>query len=115
MKTFCVYHFIHVRTPYKYRAKLFVTDVPEVNSLEIDEIESALVRAGYYFGEYGIEWANHYVEELDADSDDQLWQSWNRGETETVTWSYLRERAGFFLTISQQYGIIGGDKKVCLC
>lgn len=93
MKVYCVYHFIHVRTPYVSRAKLFITDVP--TSTDVQEVKSTLTRAGYEFGEFGIGWGNHPIEEFDGDSDDALWGAWNRGDVETVTWSALRERAGF--------------------
>jgi hypothetical protein len=48
-----VYHLIHVTTPFRHIPKLVIKDY----FASKEEIN----RAGYWFGEFGIPWANHYV------------------------------------------------------
>jgi hypothetical protein len=54
-----VVHLIHVRTPHQNVPKLFITGVPE--KVSSSTLQDLLERAGYYFGEFGIPWANHYL------------------------------------------------------
>ena len=62
MNTWCVYHLIHVRTPYQHIPKLVITVVPEGEEVTKELLE----RAGYRFGEFNIAWANHILEEVDV-------------------------------------------------
>jgi hypothetical protein len=74
-----VAHVIHVRTPYVYTPRLFVTDVPEGTSKShlwdlIDEYEE--------FGEFGVLHANHCLCPLDKDSPPSVKRAW-RGQDES--------------------------------
>ena len=90
MSTWCVYHLIHVRTPYQHLPKLLVTDVPEGENVTQDLRE----RAGYQFGESNIAWANHILEEVNAqESPSDLVARIRQGGFERMTYAELLERA----------------------
>jgi hypothetical protein len=54
-----VVHHIHVRTPHQHIPRMFIEQVPE--NVSAGGLKDLLERAGYYFGEFGIPWANHYL------------------------------------------------------
>ena len=83
-----IYHVIHVSTPYRYYAKLFITDVPEhVDGSEVwDTVESA----GYWFGEFGIRRANHAIASSSQWPAD-VRRDWKEKSAEVVTWNELTE------------------------
>jgi hypothetical protein len=56
-----VYHLIHVTTPYRHIPKLVIADY-FASKEEINQ-------AGYWFGEFGIPWANHYVLHFESKAD----------------------------------------------
>jgi hypothetical protein len=58
-----VVHHIHVRTPHQHTPRLFITGVPE--GVSSGTLQDLLERAGYWFGEFGIPWANHYLSRQD--------------------------------------------------
>lgn len=90
MATWCVYHFIHVRTPYQYIPKLVIRDVPDDVNLTADLLE----RAGYQFGEFGIPWANHALERVSAkDSPSDLVARIRNGGGARITYAELVSRA----------------------
>jgi hypothetical protein len=84
-----VVHLIHVKVPHEHIAKLFIVDVPK--SVTAGEIKSALTRAGYWFGEFGIRWANHYLAEQSKWVDEVV-GAYKLGEVERVTWDELVKR-----------------------
>ena len=84
MKTYVVYHLIHVRTPHKYIAKLFVTGVPDDKEVDwdlVDEVED--------FGEFGVTHANHYIEQLTPQSESSLKRAFRHAEAEEITYEEL--------------------------
>lgn len=89
MATWCVYHLIHVTTPFRYLPKLVVTDVPAGVGLDTDLLE----RAGYQFGEFGIPWANHGLTRVDRKSPPDLIARLRQGEGERITYHELAARA----------------------
>jgi hypothetical protein len=58
-----VVHLIHVRTPHLHVPRMFITEVPE--TVSEGTLRDLLECAGYYFGEFGIPWANHYLSRHD--------------------------------------------------
>lgn len=90
MATWCVYHLIHVRTPHLYLPKLVISAVPEDVRLNIDLLE----RAGFQFGEFGVPWANHFLERIDLkNSPSDLIARIRNGEGEHITYDELVARA----------------------
>ncbi|MCL6478503.1 MAG: hypothetical protein K6T65_08800 [Peptococcaceae bacterium] len=91
MKTYCVYHFIHIHTPYRYLPKLVITNVPD----DVMVTEDLVDRAGYDFSEFGIPWANHYLTVVDpVDSPADLVRRIKRKEyDEILNYDELIERA----------------------
>ena len=88
MATWCVYHMIHVRTPYQYLPQLVIREVPEEEKVSKDLLE----RAGYQFGEFNIPWANHSLEEVSAStSPGDLVYRIREGFGEQTTWAKLQE------------------------
>jgi hypothetical protein len=81
MKTWCVYHFIHVHTPYRYIPKLIITGVPEGETVTKD----LLSRAGYQYQEFGLPWANHAVTQVDPQE--------SPADLQEITWAELLNRA----------------------
>jgi len=65
MKSYVIYHVIHIHTPHQYHPKLVITDVPD----EVDLSEEDVNRGGYEFGEFGMAWANHSLRQI-ADKKD---------------------------------------------
>lgn len=78
-----VVHLIHVRTPHRHIPKLFIEDVPE--EVDAKEVRSALTRAGYNFGEFGMPWANHYLAP-EPEWEDEVVGAYNRGDVRTIKW-----------------------------
>jgi hypothetical protein len=70
-----VVHLIHVRTPHQHIPRLFITEVPE--HVSAGTLKDLLECAGYYFGEFGIAWANHYLSRHDK-WDTQVIGTYNR-------------------------------------
>ena len=90
MAIWCVYHLIHVRTPYQYIPKLVITDVPEGEAVTEDLLE----RAGYMFGEFNVSWANHVITLVDVrESPADLVARIRQGEVERIAWPSLVARA----------------------
>jgi hypothetical protein len=58
-----VVHLIHVRIPHLHVPRMFITEVPE--TVSGGTLRDLLECAGYYFGEFGIPWANHYLSRHD--------------------------------------------------
>jgi len=81
-----VVHHIHVRIPHQHIPKLFIEKVPD--SVTESEIKSVLTRAGYWFGEFGIRWANHYLAPQ-TEWEDEVVGAFNAGEVECITWDEL--------------------------
>ena len=85
-RKWAVVHEIHIRVPHEYIPKLVITDVPI--DVEGHELRYLIDSAGYYFGEFGVRWANH-----------RLWPSkewpaevigaWRRGDVEVVSYDEL--------------------------
>jgi hypothetical protein len=87
MNAYAVVHLIHVGAPHQHIAKLFVTDVPD--GVTKADVRDRLTEAGRGPGEFGIPWANHYVEKL-VEADIQVKGAWNRGDVEKVAWGELK-------------------------
>jgi len=86
-RTWCVYHLIHIHTPYRYIPKLFIEKVPESVCLsQTDWLEES----GYEFGEFGIPWANHEVC-LVSEAPSTVKGAYRRGDTETIEYIELDE------------------------
>ncbi|GIL15279.1 MAG: hypothetical protein BroJett039_04520 [Chloroflexota bacterium] len=83
-----VVHHIHVRTPHRHIAKLFVTDVPK--GINAAAIQTALTRSGYVFQEFNIPFANHYIEPL-TDVADEVVGAWRNGTARAITWDSICE------------------------
>ena len=89
-RKWAVVHLIHVRVPHEHIAKLFITEVPiEVGA---GEIKSMLTRAGYWFGEFGIRWANHYLAPQEK-WEDEVVGAYNVGDVEKIKWEKLVQKA----------------------
>jgi|GEM_PF-4111406 len=58
--TWAAYHLIHARVPRQRIPKLLIAQAPDDEEVTRDLLE----RAGFIFGEFGIPWANHYIEKL---------------------------------------------------
>jgi hypothetical protein len=88
-----VVHHIHVRTPHMHVPRIFIEGVPE--GVGAGALQDLLERAGYYFGEFGIPWANHYLTRHDK-WNNQVIGAYNRirrnpddYEVETLTYDKL--------------------------
>jgi hypothetical protein len=89
-RTWCVYHLIHVQTPHQHIPKLVITEVPESETVDTDLLE----RAGFQFGEFGIPWANHMLEEVDVkESPADLVARIRQGEGEYETFASIERLA----------------------
>ncbi len=71
-----VVHLIHVRTPHRHIAKLFIDNVPD--DVTAKQLRSALTRAGWQYGEFGIPWANHYISP-ETEWEDEVAGAYQRG------------------------------------
>ena len=81
-----VFH-VHINTPHRHIAKLFIKNVPEhVTKSEIKEMVTA---AGYVFQEFEIPWANHYVQRDIKDGESQVIGAYKRGDVETIEYVSL--------------------------
>ena len=60
MKSYVVYHLIHVQTPHQHNPELVITDVPDGVELTEDDV----TRFGYLFGEVGSAWCNYVLQEI---------------------------------------------------
>jgi len=86
MRKWAVVHLIHVRVPRTHIARLFITDVPD--GVTAAELKSLLTRAGFWFGEFGIRWANHYIAPQD-EWEDEVVGAFKRGDVEKITYDEL--------------------------
>ena len=93
MKSYVVYHLIHVNTPHQHNPKLVVKDVPDDVNLTTEDVD----RGGYQFGEFGSAWCNYYLEEikkkgknLASDLVAKLHEDW---QYETISYDDLTNRA----------------------
>jgi hypothetical protein len=68
MVTWAVYHLIRVRVPRQRIPKLLIAQAPDDEEVTRDLPEWT----GFIFGEFGIPWANHYIEKLGPDSPSDL-------------------------------------------
>jgi len=85
----------HVRTPYRYTPKLFITDVPERDG-EIEVNKSCLwdLIDGYKeFSDFNVLHANHCLCKLDKESPASIKRAW-RGQDESYD-DYPVERVSF--------------------
>jgi hypothetical protein len=89
MATWVVYHLIHVRTPHQRIPKLLITQVPDDEKVPRDLLE----RAGFMFGEFGIPWANHYIEKLGPNSPSDLVGRARNPDVPRIAWEDLAARA----------------------
>lgn len=80
-----VVHLIHVNTPHQHIPKLFVKGVPG----DAPNLKPLLEGKGYQFGEFGIPWANHYLQEGLRDAEDGVKGAWTRGDVETIDYADL--------------------------
>jgi len=78
-----VVHLIHVRTPHQHIAKLFIKNVPE--DVSAKQLRSALTRAGWQFGEFGVPWANHYISP-ETEWEDEVVGAYRRGGIKVIDW-----------------------------
>jgi len=85
-----VVHLIHVRVPNRHIARLFVVDVPK--EVSASEVKSKLVRAGYWFGDFGVMWANHYLAPQEEWCDEVV-GAYNAGLAEKISWKELVKKA----------------------
>ena len=83
-----VVHLIHVQTPHRHVAKLFIKGVPKGTSA--GELKALLTENGYEFGEFGIPWANHYIQMGIKDAHPEVKGAWKRGGVETIHWKDLQ-------------------------
>jgi len=84
MSVYCVYHVIHIHTPYRYIPKLFITDVPAdqtVGWAMVDELAS--------FGEFHIAHANHEIQQITSLSPPSIKRAYREGGCHQVTYSEL--------------------------
>jgi len=88
MAKWAVVHLIHVNTPHRHIPKLVVEGVPRTYSSR--DVKAWLEEAGYGFGEFGIPWANHYIERL-KDCPPEVRGAYRQGEVETITFEELEE------------------------
>jgi len=88
MKTWVVYHLIHVRTPHQYLPQLVISGVPDDKKITREMLE----RAGYQFGEFGIPWANHCIECISQTTPSDLIYRLRQGAGERLTWEKLLSR-----------------------
>ena len=82
-----VVYVVHVRTPYEHIPKLFIKGVPKGTSEQ--EVKEVLEENGYWFGEFGSRWANHYILLGISDAHPQVKGAWKRGDVEVVEWQKL--------------------------
>jgi hypothetical protein len=84
--TWAVVQYIHIRTPHRSIARLFITDVP--GDVDAHTLRRVLTRSGYQFGDFGIPWANHYVAPRE-NWDDEVEGAWQRGDGDVVCYANL--------------------------
>lgn len=89
-RTAAVIFVIHVGIP-EWHAKLFITDVPD--DVTANEIKELLDNAGYYFGEFGQKWANHYVTVGLQKEAANIRTEFVKGLADTITYDQLVEEA----------------------
>ena len=87
MKSYVVYHLIHVQTPYQHNPKLVITGVPD----EVDLTEEDIDRGGYQFGEFGSAWANYRLTQIKSKEDmpSDLVAKLHEGGYETISYADL--------------------------
>ena len=74
-KVWVVVFLVHVHIPYQHILNGVVRNVP--NDATERDVEAAVEAAGYTPGEFGIPWANHYVEPL-KDAEPQVKGAYRR-------------------------------------
>lgn len=84
MSTYCVYHIIHVQTPYRYIPKLFVTEVPREKSVDWD-----LVDEYADYGEFNTPHANHKIQQVSSQSPVSIKRAYREGDCPRVTYAEL--------------------------
>lgn len=78
---------IHVTTPHRHIPKLFIKDVPV--GTDAASIKDTLEANGYVFGEFGVPWANHYIQIGLKNAAPSVIGAWRSGAVETVSWNDL--------------------------
>jgi len=78
---------IHVRTPHQHIPKLFIKNVPK--NVDEHHLKVLLEENGYCYGEFGIPWANHYIELGISKAHPQVKGAWRRGDVEVVDYNDL--------------------------
>ncbi len=101
MPTWAVIHLIHVRTPHRHIARLFVEDVPE--DVPESDVRAALTRAGRAPAEFNTPWANHYLARLDEAADEVV-EAYGSGRTTdgpvpVISWTELADPGERRLTV----------------
>lgn len=89
-RTYAVIFLIHVQVPHQHIAKLLIRNVPADANLK-----DALTEAGYHFGEFGIPWANHYVELL-SDAPSSVKGAYRRGDVDVIEYADLVKPEKFY-------------------
>jgi hypothetical protein len=88
MATWCVAHVIHVTTPFEYRPRLVIKDVPNDVEITWEDIELA----GYYYGEFGVPRGNHWLTRITRKSPWGLRRAVRRAHDVTITYDDLLRR-----------------------
>lgn len=88
MSAYAVVHKIHVNTPHKHKPQLFVTDVPEDESVDWE-----LVEEDYSFGEFGVNRGNHYITEVNSNAPSDVKKAWRNDapHVEQVSYTHLKD------------------------
>lgn len=89
--TAAVVYKIHIHTPHQHIAKLFVTNVPEEASKA--ELKEMIISYGYIFEEFGIPWANHYIQKDIKHAEAEVIGAYKRGNVETLEYDCLMENS----------------------
>ncbi len=89
-RTAAVVFVIHVGTP-DWIAQMFITHVP--NDVSANELKYMLDEAGYWFGEFGTRWANHYVTIGLSDEPASVRNAYKNGYVNTITYDELVKKA----------------------
>jgi len=89
-KTGGVIFTIHVRTPYQFIPKLFITEIPE--NITASELQDDIEEAGYIFSEFGVKWANHSVVSSIKDEHIDVRRAFKNNEVETISYSELQKK-----------------------
>lgn len=88
-RTAAVIFVIHVGNP-EWIAKLFITHVPE--DITERELKEMIDEAGFYFGEFGQRWANHYVKIGLKDAPASVRTAYRNKNVQTITYDELLKK-----------------------